>query len=50
MVEFKVGDKVEHKLSGSWLSVLKVIGCELECRTKDFKVVTLFDWEVQLIK
>lgn len=44
---FKQGDVVQHKLSGSWLTVLKVNdNDELILRTKDFRVVVLYNWEV----
>lgn len=50
----EVGSKVVHKLSGSWLTVLEV-GTDTQgdeyvtCRTKDFRVVTLYKWEVELV-
>ena len=50
MDKIKVGDKVEHKLSGNWLIVLELSDNEVSCRTKDFQIVTLFKWEVVFVK
>lgn len=47
MVEYKVEDKVEHILSGNWLTVLSVMESEVVCRTKDCRTVTLFKWEIK---
>lgn len=52
----KKGDTVQHKLSGSWLTVLDILSDErttiktLVLRTKDFKTIELFDWEVILVQ
>lgn len=50
-VVYNTGDVVEHKLSGSWLTVLEHYkDNKLILRTKDFKTIELFDWEVKSIQ
>ena len=48
-MEFKTGQIVEHKLSKDWLMVIE-IGVMIKCRTKDLRIVDLFEFEVQLPK
>ena len=48
--KFKVGDKVEHILSGDWLIVLEVGVDYLLCRTKDLRAVELKEWEVKELR
>jgi len=49
---FKIGDKVEHIFSKTWLLVIDIDTEDgvLYCRTKELDVIELFDWEVKLIK
>jgi hypothetical protein len=49
-MEFKVGQIVEHNLSKDWLMVIEVGNILLKCRTKDLRIVELFDFEIQLPK
>ena len=45
----KIGDKVEHILSGEWLLVLEINGDGLICRRKNLESVILYSFEVKLI-
>lgn len=46
---FKIGDKVEHILSHTWVLIIDIDGDILYCRTKELDVIELFDWEVKLV-
>lgn len=50
MDKLSIGIKVEHKLSGNWLTLLAIEENKVLCRTKDFKIVELFDWEIKPVK
>lgn len=52
MMDFKVGEKVEHILSGDWVLVLSIYDYEpkYECRTKDMKVACFHSFELRKIK
>jgi len=51
--KFKVGDKVEHTLSGDWVLILDVIEDSgkpmYECRNKKLDMVYLYEFEVKQI-
>jgi hypothetical protein len=49
-MEFKTGQIVEHKLSKDWLMVIEIGVSLIKCRTKDLRIVDLFDFEIQLPK
>lgn len=49
-MNFSVGDKVEHILSGDWMLVLNVNNSLIQCRTKDLREVWLNDWELKKIR
>lgn len=47
MSQFKPGDKVEHKLTGTWMIVLAVVGDRVVCRTKpDLDEKGFYDFEL----
>ena len=52
MNEFKIGEKVEHVLSGDWLLVTQIYDYEpkYECRTKDMKLGVFNTFELRKIK
>lgn len=45
----KVGTKVEHILNGDWLLVLKEGNEQLLCRTKDFREIWFYTFELKAV-
>jgi hypothetical protein len=46
-MEFKVGQIVEHKLSKDWLMILEIGESLIKCRSKDLRIIDLYQFEVQ---
>lgn len=46
----KVGDKVEHILSRDWVIILEIQDDKIICRTKDFRKVEFYDFELKEIQ
>ncbi len=47
MVNFKIGDIVEHLLNKDWLMVLEVYDDKIKCRTKDLSIIEFSSFEVK---
>lgn len=51
---FKIGDKVEHTLSGDWVLIIDVVGDSSKpmyaCRNKKLDTVYLYEFEVKDVK
>lgn len=47
--EFKEGQKVEVILSKDWVMVLEVTLRKIVCRTKDYKVIEFYPFELKQI-
>ena len=49
-MNFKIGDKVEHKLSKDYLLILRVGKEQYLCRTKDFREIWFYTFELNKIE
>lgn len=44
-----LGQKVEHILSGDWLTVLEIKNNKILCRSKDYREIWFYDFELKIV-